>query len=1363
MRLVWSLITRSNYKGMSSLEVPQNQGNLVRLCKKSARLRIRDLRACWSSPKIRGLHVDYHSPATQFGHHKTSFLAQSLTSSDSESVSRLFPEVLAPSMISISGPAREFSLVRVLGVGDYLLSLLWLLALEPIDSPCLSEFFVYLARLVDLFGLEEVLRSALCFFLLNDLKKSHVSIRYDWISLLINAAGSSLVELKGSEALRLDQLRNDNMKLLNLKGLLLSVMKVFGGMDSALSQEASRAFFNDMTRWKMGLVGGKQKSLTFTDLAKPSVPVNQPFGPGQLNICFLKKICFELEELSQRKLVIREKIPVKFYNQRVNREEAKIESEARGIIHFMMRGSRAQSIIASLDRRIKEYCGNALDDLPFFGKTSKRALGHEYRLNVGLAEMKDLLGKVVNLRKVLKSLKESWIKQKSLTFTKKMLETLSRDSPAGRSRVLLFVEQFASKENLRGLERIEIICKMLVNLLIVDSLSPKFMSQLVSAFEDWEVRDCLLSPSKDPFFRQLCFQLGNKFFFDKDAIYKFFLDEEVCSCLKSLEVTLLELKRVQKSTLGRRYEERQVERGRPSRRATPSGKQRGQSARPNRVEEQGYEMGSKSLDQMLKTNEGEVRGILDKLDVENLLMIGRVFLMRGRVQDGLRFVELLCHKFESVEREERAIQKVSREKVEQMKAAKLSQANKVVELSALKLEHLKAQKEELKTYLVSVVVHVQARRIKFEKERRLQESTWENLLHWAKTSVKKWIPWSKQEEQSNPTELFLDQLDDVELKNFWEGFLRGILGQSNEEIRVCMLRSILSLGESKTLRNMKPFLRRDDLIRLVDEDMCFKGNIGVQNYSFLINFFYHKKEFKIAIKLILNLCDNNYIKAQEQELFKIKPKEHESWFKNVTQENKNTNPELKDDLVALEKQGLIGIKEKLSFLGRARIMVKKLKLEENKKSMVRRVRTSMDCLELQDRVLTEFGDLESKLLEVRSLDSLLKIDVELVDKCLEMYQFVSFKLNYGNHGYQILLNEIIKPFYLFASFDFYLKNTSIQESFFYENYFKNIQLGMQHFSLADSTSNCFKLSNFFPAFSENQSFLKNNPNPEQIKHKVTNNLVNFLSILSHKNLIFPYNIYPPFLETATNLFFISADELVNLRFRVNNKTLFDCDLKLGNEEEVLNTDHSSRRDRANIGRTLHVHRTELIGSLQNANARNLLLEALMDSKNSHNLMQEGVKQQPFWFTDHLLDNLPEKCKVYDLFNVFYDVWFEMEKKSKSYAQENEIISALKAKEYSRIQWTLTMIVEYMLDLQNKKLKDLNISLTQEDKNKIRNELEKFKFIQEKVGRILSSIKRGPQQINLLLQGNEDLIIFASKLEEDLRKFNLNVKRRRIYF
>jgi hypothetical protein len=1360
-----------NYLGLNSLDPQIRSGNLIKLPEGDTSC-IKDLRDCWANPRLTSLNQDYHSIRNLFSHFKSDFLAKKLHNDHNELDKYLFPKELSPSVISFSNSKGKIIMIRILSTSDYLLSILWLIALEPFNSPCIKEYLAYLTRLMHLFGLQKVLKSALFLFRLENLERSHVMIQYDWILRLINESGSQILKIKGKEALNLEQLTLDNMKFLNLKGLLLSVLKVFGGLDNILFEEANKAFYNEMVKWRLGITLKPKELSLRKNIGLATIAQQMPeVSPGhsQLMLFFLKKICFELEEMSQREMVLKEHIKIKYYNQKINREEEKIRDQARGVLRFLFLGSSKGARVAeNLEIKIQSYLGNMIGDVRILNSHHKSPLDYQYRLNIGLVELKSFLGKVVHLKTLVKGLREKWIAQKSLTLTKQMKETLNTHSPNSQDRVNTFLEAFANEKNFSGLERIEVICKMLVNLLIIDSISPKFMSRLITDLDSTFLGDFLLSTQKDQFFKRLCFKLGSKFFFDKETIYKYFFDSDVRLCLQNCEVTLLELKRQKGRTPRIRFDEREMSMTRSRSRDIKATREYGSNMNRQMINSDDLNFNRKSIDQMLKQNQSEIKGVINKIDVENILELGKIFLNRGKVNEGLQFVDILCHKFGCAEEEEKGVRKVTNEKLEQLRLTKdQEKIDHVTQISTRKLEHLYQQKEDLKLYLVGLILTIQDRKSKMLELDELKRSTWKSLVHWVKSSFNQLLS-NHQNKSKTYTlmEKFLEGLSKAELQEFWEGVLRTILNQSNEEIRVIMLRSILCLEKPTTLKKMESFLRKEDLMRLVDEEMNFKGKIGIQNYFFLIDFFDNKKDYQVAIKLILNICCNNYYEKTVNSAFKISEEEVKKWMNYVKSNDQILDNEIENELKELYNEKGINLTQRHSLLGKARIMVKKLSAKENKNHLVKRVKTTMNLLDLQKEILSEITDYKTKIEKIKSFKRYFSLNNELIQKCFNMLDLVTFKLNYGQHSTEILVEHVIRSFHLFGSFDFYIKNFSVSENFFYENFFKNLHLGMEHFSKADSVLNCFALNNFLPEFPESINLIQEPLDSSKIQNCLINNKTKLLGQLARSNLIFPYNVFPSLLNSVTNFMLMTSKDLSNLQFLANKKNIFDYDLKLYNEDQLLNTDHSSKKDRQSLKETLQIEHVHMICQIQDANTRNSLLSDLMESRSLDIIKQEGVHSEPLWFIEHIMSNLKDKSQIYNIFKYCYIAWHQMKTQNEEPNRENEMLNHLneahQEKQFCRIQAVCMTLIDFMLKTQKKYIQDLAVSLQEDEKIQIRKNLKSFNKLQNKIKEILIRIVNGEEQITLLTYSNEKYIIWAQSLHEGLNKYNLSVQRRGIY-
>lgn len=1262
----------------------------------------------------------------------------------------------------------QVTLTRVLKATDYLLSILWLIALEPVESACVKEYLAYLSKLMHIFGLRKVLESALFLFGLEDLQHGHAVIQYEWMARIIRDSGSSILQHKNGDPANLAHLKLDNAKFQGLKGMLLSVLKIFGGLDQGLYERANQAFYNEMVKWRLGITL-RPHERTLRKAVEPRTFTGQPHseshGQSQLIIVFLRHICFDLEEMGQRKLIIREHAPVKFHNKRVNREEAKIRDRAQGVLRSLFLGSsKGARMVENLELRIQAYLGNVLRDLRFLDETSKRPLRYEFRLNVGLGELKSFLGKVVFLRKLVTSLRKKWIAQKSSPLAKQMMETLSIHSPGAQDRVSHFLEAFARENSFRGLARVEVICKLLVNLLIIDSLSPKFMSRLVADLEPALLGECLLSTNKDAFFRGLCFCLGSKFFYDKEAIYEFFFEADVRTCLLNCELTMLEIKRTRSRLPRDRFEESES-----SAHLSRSSQRRGISWGGNRrrADEEGENTRGGSLAKMIKENQREITGIIDKVDVDNILELGKLFLVRGIVEEGLRLVDLMCHKFDSIFREENMIRRVTQEKLEQLRLAKdQEKSEQVVSLSTNRLDHFERQKEELKFFFVCVLLSTQERRALAAQQDKLRTNAWKNVVHWFKASFKKLLEFGKSQQKHTPIEAFLDGLNAEQLQEFWEGFLRVILNQSNEEIRVFMLRAVLCLGKSRTLEKMEGLLRRADLLRLVDEEMHFKGKTGMQNYFFLIDFFDKKKDFQVAIRLILNICSNDYFDKIHDRLCALPPNSSSRWFTFIDSENPELTSQIEDEHRNSTNTSFVSLAQKLSLLGKARIMVKKLDAQDNKNELVKRIRNKMGLLELQKEAHEEVADLRAKLERMEAFGKMFPLDRRLMTKCAIVLDLLLFKLDFGKHTKKTLLNVVIEPFKLFGSFDHYLRTTPVSEPFFHDNYFTNLQLGMTHFARADSVLNCFSLSNLIQSPGNSRSLIKEPLDSPQIRNSITKDRLGLLAQLAHSNLVFPYNVFPSFLSSVTDMILLTPQELIKRRFRVDNQALFDSRVKIFNEEEVLSSGRLGQTGIKSTEQTLRREKVRMIYEVQQFNARNGLLGLLMESRGMELLQEKGVHPEPLWFIEHLLSNLNDKAQAVEIFEHCFTNWNRMNRDRTEPAPEGRandgMAEAFQQKQFCRMQSVCLTVIDFLLKTHKEKVEDLAVSLTEREKGNTRNELKRFDGLRKKIEEVLSLIVNGDQQISLLTHSSEKYVIWAQALAKGMEDFNLVLRRRRIY-
>lgn len=1313
------------------------------------------------------LHDNYHSVHQAFSHYKSNFLATTSHAEHNELERQLFPTEIAPSLLSMVKSRGQVALTRVLKASDYLLSILWLIALEPVDSACVKEYLAYLSRLMQVFGLREVLESALFLFGLEDLQHGHVVVQYHWMAHIIRDAGSRILQGKNGEIASTERLKLTNAKFQGLKGILLSVLKVFGGLDQPLFEEANRAFYNEMVKWRLGITL-RPRERTLRKAIEPRTLAEQPAsesrGQSQLIIVFLKQICFDLEEMGQRRLVLREHAPVKFHDKRANREEAKVRDHARGVMRSLFLGSsRGARMVESLELRIQSYLGSMMRDLHFLDDPGKRPLRYEFRLNVGLGELKSLLGKVVFLRKLVKGLRKKWIGQKSSPLAKHMMETLSTHSPGAQDQVAHFLEAFAREDSLQGLERVEVMCKMLVNLLIIDSLSPKFMSRLVAELEPAYLGQCLLSAEKDAFFRGLCFSLGSKFFYDKDAIYDYFFDADVRACLQSCELTMLEIKRA-KSRLPRARVEEPESNAHLSRAVQRRGLSWGADRRRRAEEESSQGQGDGSVARMIKDNQREINGVIDKVDVDNIIELGKIFLARGHVEEGLRLADLMCHKFDSVHQEELMIRRVTGEKLEQLRLAKdRDKSEQVVAVSTKRLDHLQRQKEELKFFFVCIVLSIQERRADMARQQKLRASKWTSVVHWFKNSFQRLLEFGRAKQRLTPIEAYLGGLDAAGLQAFWEGFLRLILNQSNEEIRVFMLRAVLCLGSSQSLAKVEGLLRRADLLRLVDEEMNFKGKTGIQNYFFLIDFFDKKKDFQVAIRLILNICANAYFERTHGPICALSPGVSTLWFAYVDCEGPDAAAKVESEHAVMAGLSFVSLAQKHSLLGKARIMVKKLTAQDNKNELVKRIRSHMSLLELQKEVHEEVGDLRSKLAQIEGFAKSFPLDRELIRRCRVVLDVLLFKLDFGKHTRETLLEGVIRPFKLFGSFDHYLRVTAVTESFFHENYFANLRTGLGHYSGADSVLGCFALRNFVQSPRGSRSLIKGPLDSDKIRDAIVKDRLELLARLAHCNLIFPYNVFPAFLSSLTDMMLLSAQELVKRRFRVDNSSLFESQVKMFNEEEVLS--RGPVRVKA-VERDLHREKVEMVYEMQRANARNGLLGSLMESRGMELLRERGVHPEPLWFIEHLLSNLADDAQAIDVFDLCFRNWRKMNLERAEPRAEGRVHDGLseayEQKQFCRMQAVCLTVIDFLLKTHKKKLEDLAVSLTEEEKGGIRAGLRRFDAVRRSVEEVLRLIVEGDQQISLLTHSSEKYVIWAQALSKGMEEFNLVLKRRQIY-
>ena len=392
-----------------------------------------------------------------------------------------------------------------------------------------------------------------------------------------------------------------------------------------------------------------------------------------------------------------------------------------------------------------------------------------------------------------------------------------------------------------------------------------------------------------------------------------------------------------------------------------------------------------------------------------------------------------------------------------------------------------------------------------------------------------------------------------------------------------------------------------------------------------------------------------------------------------------------------------------------------------------------------------------------TFEKILKLDITLIKKCENVFDIITSKINYGKHNNKTLLDNIIKPFMLFGSFDFYLQNFPVTEGFFYENFFKNLHFGINHFSQADSILNCFSLSNFISTPLKNWSLIKEPLDTTKIQNLISKDRLKFFGNLVKGNLIFPYNIYPRLLSSSTSFMLMSSEELSNMRFRTKNKSLFDSHIKLQNEELILNTDHSSRKNIKNFEKTFRDQKISFIYSIENANTRNGLLTMLMEPRSAELLRKQEILGEPLWFIEHLLSNLKDKKQGFEIFDYCFENWKEMGNEVLNPIQEENVDKLYQMahlqKQFCRIQASCLTIIDFLLTNQSKKIEDLVISLTEKDKIKIKKELYLFESIQGKIHQILNKIVNGEQQVTLLTYSNEKYILWAQSLHQGIKKYN----------
>ena len=1320
---------------------------------------IKDLTNHFEMQEISNLRKDYFSFNNSFTHIQNKFLSNNKLNRSSNSEQSLFWDSDSLGNLLLIDRKGNINGVRLVKPADYLVSLLWMVALEPDSSDCFDEYIELLVKMVNIWGNQRLLHAAIFLFSLEEFESSGVKVNYEWIEAIVPKMQSQLSTLmKQSEQSLSRNLSNksrksnllvlDNSHFLKLKTLIISVLKIFGGFQDNSVQVLSKALMEGVIKWKLQAKFQRGPKSPF-EMIDSKVFKNQGidtgvkdiFGVGILSTIIVRKIIFELEELSGRDFVIKEHNSSK-YPKKINRESHKIRNKTLGILQFLLEDKGNPS---DLEIKLNSFIEQNFTEDRVVKDRSKLPLSYKYRLNFGLAELKSLLEKVVGLQNLLSKLKQDWISNKFCKFGRKMMEAISWSQNQSSKVVTAHLEVFPKENHLSGLLRLEILAKLLVNLLILDNISPKYLNKLIALFRDAKLGDCLLSSELDSFWKQICFDLGNKFFFDKLKIYSFFFEEETRDCLNYYDSILIKLK----NSKGKNGEKIRFDK-----KKNPSQKmRRGNSLQVLSKPKEG--LSGHLVENLFK----KINRVSEHLETENIMSMGKVFLLRGCPKEAAFLVRLICQKFEQLSKKEKIIVQVRSQNKQAGAPGSLRKQEILNNITIEQLKGVSDEKKQIKVFLISFILNLQNRRLSSDDENK-NGSIWENLKDWTENIIEKIWKSSTPVKSDSVFDEFLNKLSNKEIESFWRESLEIILNQPNEDLRVFFLKTVLSMGKSDSLRLVEASLREEDLVRLIQDGIRLEGQSGVQNYFFLINFFDKKRNYQTAISLILKIVRCEYLKDSLKKAFQISKKEILELSEFVLRGHPGLENQLKAEKEILEKGYFVTINQKLSLLIRAKLMVNSSGQTLNKRDYSKKIRSQNQLLTFQAKILSELSDLHLKIKKIRCFKDIFKLKETCLDRLELFLEVMIKKLNIGNFSIVFLIESIVKQFNLFSSFDSFLKDGRLNPQYLENNFYENLQTGLNHFAKADSIRSCFNLENFFQLSSDQENsaplnLLEDHSSNTDFKKIIMEKKMKVLFRLAKNNLIFPYNVFPGFLNSITAFIFSDKDEIKTIHFKNQNRELFEVETNIFHEKEIIGAVDLKNEN----SRELAKQKAGLILSVQKSNCRNSLINALVEISSCRNLMKEGINQEPLWFTEHLLLNLPKGKTEMEIFRLFFLSWKETKRESSS--NQFPLRKTFNKRTECRLQLCCLRLVDFSLKMQTKRCDRWLLSTNTSKKNLIKSKIQDFDRLVENMRVMVASLREGETQRTLLSFSNQEYIDWAQQLSQELKKYLLSAKRARI--
>lgn len=1311
-------------------------------------LKVLDSRHISERKEISRLRNDFCSERNKFTEIENQFLSNS---SNRMTIEELFFAHKQNSNLLIGISNSGFKFIKLNSLKDYLITFLWIVATDQKDSKLYMEYSEILILFVKVFGIEYFTENLLFLYSLQNFNQHSFSFCVEWMKLLLTSWGS-VISVKQKQILQKIEddedkfeLKFSNIDFLEIKNLIISLLKIFGGFDCMSQSSILNAVLQSIYKWKMS----NRLEVSSMAVVPSSAHVNRRgWISGSLNINLIKIFAFDVENIFHRVMIIEEKTSSSGSRIKLlNKDNQKLRSRAKGVLRYLL-GSKRETNEGR--NQLNQYINKHFTDNCISSDFRKELSEYSYRLNIGIDEIKSLLEIIINYLSFLKNLKSQWINNHSTNFAIFLIRQIDRKEETIHHTISSNLEEFAKDNHLQDISRIEIFLKMFVNLLILDNISPKYLSDLITQLKDKTIGECLTNKSFDSFWRFICFEIGHKFFFDRNSIYNYFLEDSVMSALKHFDRTVIELKNLKFGKEKKIRYEMIEEKKKRSR--TLDFKDRAQNEEAEDCIK---------LEKLIKECFNKAGVILDKIKVNQLMALGKIFTWRGKIKEAVYLMNLLGKKFEDLKEKERICKETQdRHNFTFSQEQQNNQENEMNYLITEKLNDIEAEIHDIKLFFISLILNVQKKRLK-----KQEPNIFQKMKNWISSNLNKIYKINSDEDKKADFDIFLENLSENQLEIFWKETLEMILNLNNEDLRIFILQTILSVGKSNSLMLIENSLKESDLMTLINKGLRLQGKSGVQNYFFLIDFFEKKRNPKMAVTLIMKLVQNDYL--QDGDLHKTKIKS--SMFKSISEKLLDpANDEYQN--WKFEKEEIVNmyyvtLDQKISLLKRATFISKALPEHLNKRQILSKIKSQMNTFSFQDIISKELQDTLKKINYMISQKWNLKLKKPILEKFKSLIELIITKLSIGSFSGTYLLENLIQKLYLFNSFDYYLKNFKVDEVFLKNNHFENLNLGISHYGKSCTIKQSFLLNSYinFDIADEDSdqvigsiSLLEDGFMEKEFKNMLIKDKPDILANLVKGNLIFPYNIYPPFLSLITCFIYSESSLLRQIEIKKNNDEIFDNFKMIENNHILLSTNENSQKP--SIKDHLQ-EKSDLLTEIQFQSANNSLLINLLQENMSERLREKGVCQEPLWFVEHLLQNLGHDENGIMIFKVFYQSF-----NNYLYSRNKEILrcnSPANTKFENRLKICLLKVVDYCLDCQNVNFEKYMICLNNEEKDKYRQLLMEFEDNIQEIGILLEKVLSCSSQKNLLEFSNHMYLQWAQDLSRQLKEYKLSNKRKKI--